>query len=277
MLNTVALPHLASWQEFLDAARAPETIVGGARHSDPEWAGGTWDDALRLAVDGWQVPLRDAMVSVGALRARAGLGGVMTLEPSWDVTGSEVDVGAYLAGVPECMVDAVPRQTSTRGRVVTFLVPANYSNDVPHEQIHNRGIALATLSTAIIDAGHSVEIWSGWGNHIGDVRLTTAAKVITAGEPLDVGRLIFAVAHPLMLRRLWFAVWDAQEPDLAQWVWDDLYGGAPRYCLPADLPTEVTDPYVFPHLEPDDPQWTDLDSALDWCHDMFVDLGLIER
>ncbi|KJK46638.1 hypothetical protein UK23_23015 [Lentzea aerocolonigenes] len=56
-----------------------------------------------------------------------------------------------------------------------------------------RGLALATLRTAIIDAGHSVEVWSGF-----------------AGEPPDLGRLIFAVAHPVMLRQLWFGVRDAQ-------------------------------------------------------------------
>lgn len=275
-MTDIALPHLYSWHDFLAAAQEPETIFGEGRHARDSWCGGSWEDALRLAVDGWSVPLLDTHVSVAALRERAGLGAsVTTLEPAWDVTGSEVDIGAYLAGVPECMVDAVPRQTSRRGRIVAFLVPAAYASRTPHRLITNRGIALATLCSAIIAAGHSVEIWSGFVGLIDHHRIHAAARVVSAGEPLDLGRLIFAVAHPLMLRRLWFAVWDAQHPDLASWVRDERYG-VPSHCLAEDLPEEVTDPYVFPYLQPGDPQWTDMDTALDWCHGMFTDLGLLE-
>lgn len=276
-VEDIWLPPMYSWHEFLAAAQRPETIIGDGRHARDVWAGGSWEEALRLAVDGWQVPLRDTEITVGALRERAGLGAsVTTLEPAWDVTGSEVDIGAYLAGVPECMVDAVPQRTSRRGRIVAFLVPASYSNQTPHSLIRNRGIALATLCSAIIAAGHSVEIWSGFVGMIDDCRARTVARVVAAGEPLDLGRLIFAVAHPLMLRRLWFAVWDAEHPDLAEWVRDGNYG-IPSHCLPEDLPEEITDPYVFPYLKPEDPQWTNLDTALDWCHDMFADLGLLEH
>ncbi|HEY0448535.1 DUF7192 family protein [Actinophytocola sp.] len=275
--SELALPPLLSWHEFVDAARMPETINGDGRHGDSEWAGGTWAEALRLAVDGWPLALRDADVTVGALRERAGLGvAATTLEPTWDVTGSEVDVGAYLAGVPECMVDATPRRTSRRGRVVTFLVPTSYSHRTPHEQVRNRGIALATLCAAIIGAGHSVEIWSGWACMVGADRHAAVARVVSAGEPLDIGRLIFAVAHPLMLRRLWFAVWDAQDPVVAQRMFDEDYGGPPFHCVPEDLPEQVTDPYVFPYLWRDDPQWRDLDAAMEWCHETFVDLGLLD-
>ena len=274
---TVALEPLLSWHDFLDGARAPETIHGSGRHGGDDWCGGTWAEALRLAVDGWPLALREADVSVGALRERAGLSAAATtLEPTWDVTGSEVDIGVYLAGVPECMVDAVPRRTSTRGRVVTFVVPATYLSTTPHALVHNRGLALATLCAAIIGAGHSVEIWSGWACHVDGDRYTAMARVISAGEPLDIGRLVFAVAHPLMCRRLWFATWDAQPLRVARRMNADNYGSPPYYCLPSDLPDEVTDPYIFPYLRPDDPQWTDLDTALDWCHETFVDLGLLD-
>jgi hypothetical protein len=276
-VSELALPPLYSWHEFLDAAQRPETIHGDGRHALDAWAGGSWAEALRLAVDGWQVPLRDTEVTVGTLRERAGLGAsVTTLEPAWDVTGSEVDIGAYLAGVPECMVDAVPTRTSRRGRVVAFLVPASYSHLTPHSLIRNRGIALATLCSAIIAAGHSVEVWSGFNGMVGEIRLRAVARVVSAGEQLDLGRLIFAVAHPLVLRRLWFAVWDAQPPGVALLVREGDYG-IPSHCLPSDLPEEVTDPYVFPYLKPEDPQWRDLDTALDWCHGMFGDLGLLEQ
>jgi cobaltochelatase CobS len=43
------------------------------------------------------------------------------------------------------------------------------------------------------------------------------------------------------------------------------------------VPAEVSAPYVFPYLRADDQQWHDLDTALAWCHEMFADLGLIQR
>jgi hypothetical protein len=276
------VPPMWSWQEFLDTAQRPETIAtGDGRHGRTEFAGATWDEALRLAVDGWQLPLQQADVSVGALRERAGIGvSVTTVEPTWDVTGSEVDMAAYLAGVPECMIDAVPQRTSRRGRVVTFLIPATYSHKTRHESIINRGLALAALCAAIIDAGHGVEIWSDYACMMGehkDERYHAVARVISAGEPLDVGRLIFAVAHPAMLRRLWFAVWDGVSVEVATLMDKASYGNPPYDCRPADLPDEVTDPYVFPYLKADDTQWDSLDSAMDWCHRMFADLGLIHE
>jgi hypothetical protein len=279
----LSLPPLLSWRAFLDAATAAPTIANAdSRNTGTDWPGATWDEAVRLAVDGWPLALEEADVTVAQLRESAGLSGsVVMLEPTWDVTGSEVDVGAYLAGVPECMIDAVPREISRRGKVITFLVPAGYVNTVEHEVIINRGLALATLCTAIIDAGHSVEIWSGFTGWLdlpeAEQRFSGLTRVIEAGEPFDVGRLIFAVAHPAMLRRLWFGVWDAQPREVAKAMREGNYGHGPYTCTAADLPDEVTEPYVFPFLSREDEQWDDLATALSWSRNTFSDLGLIHE
>lgn len=278
----VCLPPMLSWHEFVEAATAPPSISNGdSRNPGTGWHGASWDEAVRLAVDGWPLALAEADITVEQLRANAGLSHLVTeLEPAWDVTGSEVDIGAYLAGVPECMVDAVPRQVSRRGKVVTFLIPAAYSNQIEHHVITNRGLALATLCAAIIDAGHSVEIWSGFTCILctpkAELRVRAVARVISAGEPFDVGRLIFAVAHPAMLRRLWFGVWDAQPEEVAKAMEADNYALACE-CRADDLPTDVTDPYVFPYLTGQDRQWDDLPTALAWSRRMFGDLGLIQH
>lgn len=279
----LSLPPLLSWREFLDAATSPmSTSNGSSRRTDTEWQGASWEEAIQLAVDGWPLALEEADVTVAELRDSAGLShSVTVLEPTWDVTGAEVDIGAYLAGVPECMIDAVPREVSRRGKVITFLVPAGYSHTVEHDAIINRGLALATLCAAIIDAGHSVEIWSGFAGRLktseSEQRFRSTARVIEAGEPFDVGRLIFAVAHPAMLRRLWFGVWDAQPAEVAAAMKADHYGAPPYTCNAADLPAEITDPYVFPFLSADDEQWHDLSSALSWSREMFGELGLVHE
>jgi hypothetical protein len=280
----LSLPPLLSWRDFIDAATAPPS-TDRADSRDPAetaWAGASWEDAVQLAIDGWPLALEEADVTVAQLRDAAGLSdSVVMLEPTWDVTGSEVDVGAYLSGIPECMVDAVPREVSRRGKVITFLVPAGYVHTVEHQVIINRGLALATLCTAIIDAGHSVEIWSGFTGwlHLPEVeqRFHGVARVIEAGEPFDIGRLIFAVAHPAMLRRLWLGVWDAQPAEVATAMMSRNYGRAPYACEPTDLPDEITEPYVFPYLSSSDERWNDLATALSWCLTTFTELGLIHE
>ncbi|WP_215542069.1 DUF7192 family protein [Amycolatopsis sp. CA-230715] len=267
---------MPSWTEFLDLARAPDSIPDGAgRHGDSRWAGASWDEALELAAAGWTRALPEVDVGIAALRERSGDGlRSTTLLPCWDVTGGEVDVGAYLSGVPECMVDAVPSWTSARGRVVTFLVPASCSHTVAHRTIRNRGIALAALCTAIIEAGHSVEIWSGFSARVGRERFSAVAKVIPAGEPLDVGRLLFAMAHPAMLRRLWFGVWDSSARRSAALLKRSRYG-IPHPSRAEDLAEDIADPYVFPNLDRHDTRWATLDSARTWCEDLFRGLGLL--
>ncbi|MFC4014066.1 hypothetical protein ACFOY2_43045 [Nonomuraea purpurea] len=273
------IPPMLSWQEFLDQATAPETTsLGDSRTNSAAWAGADWEEAIRLARDGWPLALEQADVTVGQLRERAGLSAAVTiLEPSWDVTGSEVDIGAYLAGEPECMVDAVPRQVSRRGKVITFVVPVVYSNSVPHASVINRGLALATLCAAIIEAGHSVEIWCGATGMVNSrTRYRAMIRAISAGEPLDIGRLIFAMAHPAMCRKMVFGLWDGREPAVVRAMVRANYGYPPFDCRPTDLPEEIADPYIFPYLEEGDRQWDDLETALEWCRQMFADLGLIQ-
>jgi len=214
---------------------------------------------------------------VAELRERVGDEVLTTkLVHAWDVTGSEVDIGAYLSGEPECMVDAVPQRISARGRVVTFLVPAGFPNTTPHSAVHHRGVALAALCSSIIAAGHSVEVWSGFTPYVSETeRFASMARVISAAEPLDMGRLMFVMAHSAMLRRLWFAVWDSAPESIARRMFDERYGRPPNGCYQEDLPEGITDPYILPYLSPEDPQWKSADTALAWCREMFTSLGLL--
>lgn len=275
------LDPMLSWQEFLDTARSPATLRRGhARRAAAVWAGATWDEAQVLATDGWHRLLRYEFPDIADLRHRTGLSAAeLSLEPVWDVTGAEVDLAAYLAGEPDCMLDTAPRRVSRRGKVVSFLIPASYSHNVSQDAVRNRGLALATLCTAIVEAGHSVEVWSGFACQIWrkDIRCSAVARVISAGEPLDLGRLIFAVAHPAMLRRLWLAVWDAQPEPVAKAMLRTNYGVLPFTCVPEDLPAEITDPYVFPYLHAEDRQWRTLETALAWCRELFVELGITQQ
>jgi hypothetical protein len=276
-----ALPPMWSWQEFVDRAREPDSIRHGVGRGNPDdegWPGASWQEALRLAEDGWTTVLPEVEAEVAELRERVADRTTTMLLPAWDVTGSEVDIGAYLSGEPECMVDAVPQRVSARGRVVTFLVPAGYNHTTSHAAVHHRGVALAALCSSILAVGHSVEIWSGYCAYVsGKDRFASVARVISAAEPLDMGRLMFVMAHPAMFRRLWFSVWDSAPTPVARRMCAKRYGSEPFGCYAEDLPTGITDPYVLPFLSPADPEWESPETALAWCRETFTNLGLLRN
>jgi len=278
------IPPIWSWQDFIDHARAPDTIPNGSgRLSNSAWAGATWDEAISLATDGWVMPLPEVDLAVEALREHlSDHAQAVDLAPVWDVTGSEVDVATYLSGAPECMIDYVTQRRTSRSRVVTLLIPSCYSQTVPHAEVINRGAALAALCSAIITAAHSVEVWFGYACKMSPSpdgasaeRYSAVARVVSAGEPLNVPRLMFATAHPAMLRRLWFGVWDSAERSIAERLPPANYGFSPNDCAVADLPPEGHDAYVLPALVAGAPQWCSPDSAMAWCIEAFADMGMI--
>jgi hypothetical protein len=270
------LAPMRSWGEFIEAACRPESIRGSARHKSGSWSGAKWDEALRLAVEGWHVPLADVNMNADELSAYARLHtGVPALELTADVAGGEVDVAAYLSGVPECMIEASLHRMHATRRMVSFLIPGIYSSRTQHHEVINRGLAMAALCTGVVRAGHSLEVWTSYSGLLGSAKrpFNAAAKVIDAGEPFDVGRLIFAVAHPAMLRRLWFGVWDAQPAATARLFKSNRYGRS-HADRPGVLPEDIAGAMVFPVLEPAQPQWQSQQSALAWCRRTFTELAL---
>jgi hypothetical protein len=129
--------------------------------------------------------------------------------PVWDVTGAMVDVGAYLAGTPECMVDYPLSTTSKVGRVITLCASVCYFGSIGSETINRRGRVIVALALALSRLGHNVELWADISSESmsGDV-LHMRVLVKGADDELDPAKVMFAYAHPAMLRRLGFAVKD---------------------------------------------------------------------
>ena len=123
----MATEHLTYWSlgEYVDAAVKHVTAKTRDDHRD-EWCGGTdWDGAVGMGRQGWSDEL-DSTLELAESAVTMADKDHMTdsfNDPVWDVTGSSVDVGAYLAGTPECMVDYPLTVTSKVGRVITLCAP----------------------------------------------------------------------------------------------------------------------------------------------------------
>jgi hypothetical protein len=125
-------------------------------------------------------------------------------EPVFDVSGDYVDVGRYLSGEPECMVDWPLQPTSAVGRVITLCAPVTWSGAVSDETIVRRGQVITALALALSRLGHNVELWADRTNtsHSGARRTKIRVLVKGANDVLDPAKVLFAYAHPSMLHGL---------------------------------------------------------------------------
>lgn len=164
----------------------------------------TWGEAFDLARDGWSERGPEAVqVAEDAISTVEQEHDTPTLSMQWDVSGSEVDIGRLSMGVPECMIDYALAPTPTHGRVITLAASISTSYTVPAETIVKRGHAVTALAFALTRLGYAVEIWADLsltGNRGRVSRIRTLVK--GTNDALDPDRVMFALAHPAMLRCL---------------------------------------------------------------------------
>lgn len=224
---------------------------------------------VKLATQGWP----EGAAQCAAVATRLGdvaSSRITQPEPFYDVTGLDLDVAEYLSGRPECWLDARETYSPASGSVVKIVVSVGVSWAISNEQMIRRGIAIAAATSALEAAGRSVELW---------VALAVASKpgakpvalarvcVKRAGQPLDLGVVSFASAHPAMLRRLGFA-W------LDHCTEQGVKGVASRngYGYPADPPAEylgdVLAPSITSGVTPDD------DEILAWVAEVLASQGI---
>lgn len=169
-----------------------------------------------------------------------------TFQATWAVAGAEVDMGRFMSGEPECMVETVPVQIAKHGRAVRLVVPSNQACNIGADTIRARGAAIMALCDVLTRLQHPLEVWAAFNNNGTDPYRRTAllVKVQGANEPLDAGRLMLAVAHPASNRRLAWAAKNAivDDDDTLAQAFDVKgrggYGGGGREAYPEDLPDE---------------------------------------
>lgn len=173
-----------------------------------EWSGGDLNDGIRLATYGWPegaAMAADRAVSIAGRICESTTAQALITEIQADVTGAALDVGAYLAGEPECWINFVPQECARGVHIVANL---STSAGVSPDTITKRGIATAALAIALQSAGYAITI-----DVIGTYKVAKQSTIHSvrvadgeSGSVLDLDRIVFALAHPSMPRRLMFAV-----------------------------------------------------------------------
>jgi hypothetical protein len=168
----------------------------------------TLDMALRSGWPEGRTLLQDSLVAV-APQPKV----YETLE--FEVAGAYPCVPLYCAGDPACMVQD-PGSSIRSAKPIIRIDYNNYiTSSVEPRDMMLRGAAILSLADSLERSGFSTEL-----RIIGNCRdlarkFTFRYSIVykQAGEPLDLDRAAFAIAHPSSMRRLAFAILE-QHPEL---------------------------------------------------------------
>lgn len=246
----------SSWGELLEyAARTPK-FNGGlcSRKSSDNWWSGTpnFDAAVNVARNGWMDAEKKTAKLTAALFDK--VSSLVKREYySYDVTGLDFDMGLLMDGRPECWVKEETKTEDTQGRILRVVFNGFYSAGVDADVLIARGAAVSALIELLEFSGTRVEVV----HHTPFRDIIQFRTVIkTADQPLDIGRLAFAVGHRSMFRRIMFS---CLEQNPAERTAD---GG--RYGMPHQLDAEHQGDIYIDCAGYGDPQWENPEIAQQW-------------
>lgn len=163
-------------------------------------------DAFKMAATGWNFHLDKSLALTDKVIDEVKDDTRNDWVPTWDVQGSVVDMGMYVTGEPECMIDFPPVEITKLGRVVTICAALTVSGSMSAASMIQRGVVIAALAEILNQRGLGTEIWVE-SNGSGYNGLTYSHRILIKGtnDTIDHSRILYALANPSMERVIGFA------------------------------------------------------------------------
>lgn len=274
-----------SWDEFVDYAVSPCQMAPGERSSSNdegrEAFTGTVDmaQAVKLAKEGWEAGTQ-AIAKVSSALVDKVAYKIVRTDYVYDVAdGFTFDVARVCANEPEHWVrteeyEAVGKST----RFVRIQLNCCVSGAIDKSVITARGARVAALVELLEYAGCRCEVLVGAKTGHGtrnDGGTYAVARVLVKAfdQPLDVGRLAFALAHPSMLRRMMFGVWEHASEPIRRRLGITRGGGYGHVCeFEHEEDVIYLDGAVYGESE-----WTSEANAIEWCMKKLKEHGVEVR
>lgn len=166
-----------------------------------DWFGATYEQALKLASEGWEAGVRN----IGALSATVPNGSVVTRE--YAMAGDFPDVPRYLAGDPFNMVKR-GKQRSPKPSM-TIAINVGLKSSISAQEAANYGAAMVALVDRLESRNvrvHLIGLWTAGLRQFGrDTDYAVSWTIKHLEDHLDLGSVAFGLAHAAMARRLCFA------------------------------------------------------------------------
>lgn len=202
-------------EEALEIAGRPTTSGNSSRsdHNGRDWNGASYEASMQMAVRG---DPRNAVKIKQRLGQFAKLRGTRRPTQHWDTAGSSVDMGRFLHGDPECMVET--RKARRTSPVIKLAIERCITANVSPATIEATGTSVLAAVEALRTAGVPSEVWVTFTcaalhrsyGAAGDI-YSLQVLIQESGRPIDIDRLAFWTCNPSALRRIAFAI-EEQEP-----------------------------------------------------------------
>ena len=195
--------------EFVEEIeKTPESKRDSSDENDEEWAGSRdIEQTLEYARYGYEI--ENIETEMEGLEAHA----EARLEPQHDVAGSMVDMGRYMSGEPECMIDF--KFTEANNKYIHLMIGTIEAAGLKTKQMHNRAVAIASIVDNLEDNGYRLKLSLVMAN----TRFTTGRRdgssqgnftIVTIKDYDDIVPIanIAGVLHPSFYRRGIFQYWE---------------------------------------------------------------------
>lgn len=241
--NTNRLEVFDSLGEFIKYAKDNPKPLSSDKKYDREWHGPhatSLQTACDMATNGWTElrPEVDNLLTEVTERLADRLADLY--KPTYDFGGAYVDMGRFVEGDPECMVNFQATADKAVGRVIKVVIAGTASWTIQQDWLMKRGIAVLSLIDTINKLGFGVELW--WDSTVtgkDNKDYSIAVKLHDSADTLDINSVMFALAHPSMLRRLKFSVQEQSETARIQGA----IGEGGGYGTPSSLGSAKVDDY----------------------------------
>lgn len=264
-----------SFSGFLADADAPFGDYRGERSSQEiegkrgGWSGTrTFKEAVDLAWGGWGEG-GDAIRRLQEALQKRLIAAIPALKVVNDVVGGAYDMEALVRGEAEPAFRL--QQQQVQRRAVDVSVNLSASAAVRPETLVARGGLMAGLVFAFdrlnipsrVTALHACRGRGG-------LRRVTRILIKGEGEPLDSGKVAYALGHPSMLRRLIFCHYENAEDDSRR-----ASGVGYGYGTPTDTPAMFRGEVHLDKAGSWDAQWANPVAAMNWIMSRLAELGLL--
>ena len=202
-----------SYNEFIEFAKT-KGVKSEASHKtkEGEWSGTkTWEEAVNLALNGWPEALDKIKDKIDLTRR--------TLSRNYDkpalvydVSGSYPDVGLYLSGEPNCMVEFTTQETECCKVVYDTTVNCGISK----KEMMKGGLEIIALVDTLEAMGYNTEVWWCMTTVTSNYKMYTKVRVKSPLQYWDPHTMAFSIGNPAMFRRFGFAFMEAQTPEIRQ-------------------------------------------------------------
>lgn len=214
--------YFSSWGEMVDYTKnAPSSVLHDDRASrrheggDKPWCGSnTFDQAYDLARNGWTEQAHAMSKATKPLFAKI-VGLIEKPMIRYNVEGHAIDIGRYVDGLPECVMQFTHTLDKGGKSVVRVVYNVGANCGINTDTMIRKGTLVFTLCRLLEFHGSRVQLEvTEYTKHedSGNTIITTLVK--EPSQPFDPGRLAFALCNPSMLRRFHFGILETAEPHI---------------------------------------------------------------